>query len=59
MKKISTAIKQLHCGIRYVPNSSWSILVVAAALGMIGYLFTQMKEVGTALQNMRPLKKSK
>lgn len=52
MKKISIAIKQLHCGIRYVPNSSWLILVVAIALGMIGYLFTQMKEVGTALQNI-------
>lgn len=52
MKKISIAIKQVHCGIRYVPNSSWLILVVAIALGMIGYLFTQMKEVGTALQNI-------
>lgn len=52
MKKISIAIKQLHCGIRYVPNSSWLILVVAIALGMIGYLFTQMKEVGAALQNI-------
>ena len=35
-----------------MPNSSWLILVVAIALGMIGYLFTQMKEVGTALQNI-------